>query len=173
MHRFFFFFFNQRWQWPALVGEFLHQPLLAARRLPVISLSPAFTSAGLQILSSLAAYGLPVLFMQPALVVSLLYWHQRWLAKPALVIYIFHLHWQPTGCQFHHQRWLAKPALVPLCWQPTGCQYHHIYIYKQIFQIHSLFFQRKSSAIYFSFLIDFPITQHEMALIPLVRSSIS
>jgi hypothetical protein len=160
-----FFLFNQRWQWPALVGEFLHQPLLAAFGLPVISLSPAFTSAGLQILSSLAAYGLPVLFMQPAL--------QRWLAKPALVIYIFHLHWQPTGCQFHHQRWLAKPALVPLCWQPTGCQYHHIYIYKQIFQIHSLFLQRKSSAIYFRFLIDFPITQHEMALIPLVRSSIS
>jgi len=63
----FFFFFNQRWQWPALVGEFLHQPLLAAFGLPVISLSPAFTSAGLQILSSLAAYGLPVLFMQPAL----------------------------------------------------------------------------------------------------------
>ena len=48
----------------------------------------------------------------------------------------------------------------------------YIYIYKQIFQIHSLFLQRKSSAIYFSFLIDFPITQHEMALIPLVRSSI-
>lgn len=158
---YFYFYFNQRWQWPALVGEFLHQPLLATFGLSVISLSPAFTSAGLQILSSLAAYILTLLAPALACKASAGYIY----ISPSLAAYGLLVSSPALACKAS----VGSPLLAAYGLPVSS----YIYIYKQIFQIHSLFLQRKSSAIYFSFLIDFPITQHEMALIPLVRSSIS